>query len=1066
MNDGAIGRRAPAAVEAAPLLDTSALVALLFFLSGGTSLLLETAAVRAFLELFGSTAASLGAVGGAFLVCLALGAWLVGTKADRVERPLLWYAALEAIACVGSFVALWAMGGLDWLADSLARSEVAGDGRLWTRLLAAVLVLLLPGGALGATLPFLSRLRAATRTRGIAAGGLQAASAIGAAAGALVASTVLLAAVGTRGTWMIGAGINGLVAVAAFVLARLDPRGSTAGVQPSETHERAPESAASLSDASVPLAPLTIASALTGFAVLAFEVLLFRALGQVARGSQDTLGVLLAVFLGSGAIGTAIGVALSKRRAASGFVVGQLLSAVVPLVTLLLLRFMANAADLSWWRAGANAFTWVGRLAGELLGALAIAGPVALATAIAFPCACELLPRDRAGFGRQVAWLSGGWTLGAAAAGVLVPGFVLPRLGLRSSLIATALLPLVALAVAWVGVVAARRRVGAARFSSRLAAWCGGALAAMAALLFVPIGGQSSWHDPLLFVRRVAGPEGGYVVHYVEDSAANVAVIVHSDGQKVLAVNDQLALGGSGDSRVEAMQGILPAILHPAPKRVLALGVGAGLTVAALRDIGCEQIDAVELLPSVLSALPYFGTENGGIVHDPRVHWIANDARSFVRAAAPESYDLIVGDLFFPWETEAGLLFTRDHFERVKRLLKPDGLFCQWLPCHQLRWEEIGLIGRTFCDVFEGATLWLARPEFPFPILGLIATKERFEIDVQKLGSRLENHPARDLLERLGVADVRDLLSLYVADEWFFREKFDEVGINVADRPRVEFLAARRVESDDVVALRNRLSLFELKEDVVTRMSQSAIEKKKLVEVRRDLAQASRTMWQLYEGQTAALTANANRQLPPEQQKNDPEQLDLQAFQIIGGVLRDRPDHAPAMESMVRWLLQQLRLRHYSVVNEAVQTLEKEPAIGPRARLANLRGIAFLLGICDPDAVKPDQEEKAIAYAVTDLRRAVELDAKLVEAQVNLGIALFLQGTQAAWDEARARLGEARDRIAAPGRAERHGLPASAEAIFSFLTGKPDEARSWLERAAGQPWVVKIAERMEAGARG
>ncbi len=1036
-----------------PAIDPAAVVALLFFVSGAASLLLETAAVRAFLELFGSAAASLGAVGGAFLLCLALGAWLVGTHVDRARAPLRWYALLEAIACVGGLAALLIGRQLDPVADAFARAEAAGNGRLVARLAWCAALLVVPVGALGATLPLLARLRAATRARGFAAGGLQAASTLGAMAGALLASLVLLEAIGTQATWLLASGLNGAVALAAWWLAR--HAGHEGEVAPSAGDPPLPEGAATL-----PLPPLVVAAAVNGFSVLALEVLLFRGLGQTTRGSQDTLGVLLAAWLLASALGTALGVAWSRRRAAAGYAWGHLAAMVAPLVALLFLRKMGRASFESIWSFGESALTWSGRLGGHAVGALLVAGPAAFATALAFPCSCELLPRGGGRFGRHVALLSGAWAAGAALAGIVVPAFLLPRVGLKLLLIALAVAPLLALAVvALAG--------GAAAWRGRLRSLGGalvGAAGLAAVLLLFPFFGRSSVDEPLVFVQRVVQGRGGYVVKYVEDAAANVAVIVHPDGEKVLAVNDQLALGGSGDSRVEAMQGFLPALLHPSPKRALALGVGAGLTVAALRDAGCESIDAVELLPSVLEALPWFARENGSIAEDPRVHFVAGDARSFVRAAEPESYDLVVGDLFFPWEAGTGQLYAREHFERVKRLLKPDGIFCQWLPAHQLRWEELGEVGRTFCDVFDGATFWLARPEFALPVVGLIASKERLEIDVVKLEQRLESHPLRPQLERLGVADVRDLLALYIADEWFFREKFDGDGRVTADRPAVEFEAARRIESDAVVALHNRRILFDLKEDIVSRMTQSsAVDKKRLTELKRELATASRAMWQLYEAETNRLLADANRRLPPELRKNDPIDLEAAAFSIAGAVLRDRPADKPAMEMVVRLLMAQLSYGNVEIVSQAVRTLEAEPTIGRQPRFANLRGMAFLLGVCSEGKVKPDQQRQALRYACAEFRRALEADPKFVEAAVNLGIALFLEGSKQSWEEARAVLARSRGQIVARERPDGHGLPPSAEAVFSFLNQQPDAAKQWLDRAANQPWSAKIAERMQRG---
>lgn len=1035
-------------------LDAAALVGLLFFVSGAASLLLESAAMRAFLELFGSAAASLGAVGGAFLVCLALGAWLIGTRVDRARRTLLWYAALEAVACVGGLLALWIWKSLDPIADSFARAEVAGDGRMMGRLAVCVGLLLVPVGALGATLPLLARLRAATRPRGIAAGGLQAASTLGAMSGALLASLVLLGSLGMTATWLIAATLNGVVALAAFALARMV--GDDAPAAPAEEPRLQPASAAPPAALELPVATLLVASAVSGFCVLGLEVLLFRGLGQVTRGGQDTLGVLLAAWLGASALGTAFGTWWSRKRAAEGWLLGQLAALVAPFLALLCLRAMSHAQVLGFWRFGESAITWDGRLVQEVLGALLVAGPSAFATAIAFPCACELLPRGGARFGRHVALLSGAWAAGAALAGIAVPGALLTAFGLKTLLVALAVASLLVIAP-----VAAER--GGALLRGKLA-WVGGAAALAALLYFAPLTGRWSLDEPLIFVERVRGPGNNWVIKYVEDPAANVAVVVHSDGRKVLAVNNQLALGGSGSSHVERMQGFLPALLHPNPVRALALGVGAGLCVAALRDAGCQHTDAVELLPAVVSALPLFAVENRQIGTDPRVRIHEGDARAFVRAAAPESYELIVGDLFFPWEAGTGQLYTKEHFERVKRLLTPDGIFCQWLPGHQLSWEEIGAIGRTFCEVFDGATLWIARPELALPVLALVAGRERLEIDPVALDERLKIHPLRVELDRLGIADVRDFLALYVADEWFFREKFEQSGIVTADRPTVEYDASRRVETDEVVALHNRRRLFEMKEDIVSRMTQSAIDKKRLGELKRELSLASRSMWQLYEAETNLALAEANRSLPPDARKNLPEDLEREAFQLAGGLLRARPDYQPAEAMVIKLLMHQLRVGNFDFAAQAARALELEPTIGPRARLANLRGMAFLLAWCDDsDQVKQDQRAKALAYACSDLRRATELDRKLVEAQVNLGIALFLAGSKEQFDEARAVLAIAREQILAPDREGGHGLPPSAEAVFAYLNGSGEEAKGWLARSVGQPWCSKIAMRMQKG---
>ena len=105
----------------------------------------------------------------------------------------------------------------------------------------------------------------------------------------------------------------------------------------------------------------------------------------------------------------------------------------------------------------------------------------------------------------------------------------------------------------------------------------------------------------------------------------------------------------------------------------------------------------------------FFAPYNRDVFRDPRVQFIQEDAR-WVIAAQTGVYDVVVGDLFLPWRTGEGRLFTLDHFANVRRSLKPGGLFCQWLPCFQLTRPQFETIARTFRAVFPDA--FLVRGDF------------------------------------------------------------------------------------------------------------------------------------------------------------------------------------------------------------------------------------------------------------------------------------------------------------------------------------------------------------------
>ena len=153
---------------------------------------------------------------------------------------------------------------------------------------------------------------------------------------------------------------------------------------------------------------------------------------------------------------------------------------------------------------------------------------------------------------------------------------------------------------------------------------------------------------------------------------------------------------------------------------------------------GVERIDAVELSPLVLRyAEEFFAPYNRSVFADRRVRFLQEDAR-WVMARERAAFDVVVGDLFLPWRTGEGRLFTLEHFENVKRSLKPGGLFCQWLPMFQLTRPQFEAIARTFCQVFPD--VFLVRGDFyaELPIIGLVGGRNFHEIDWAKVEAGCE----------------------------------------------------------------------------------------------------------------------------------------------------------------------------------------------------------------------------------------------------------------------------------------------------------------------------------------
>jgi spermidine synthase len=144
----------------------------------------------------------------------------------------------------------------------------------------------------------------------------------------------------------------------------------------------------------------------------------------------------------------------------------------------------------------------------------------------------------------------------------------------------------------------------------------------------------------------------------------------------------------------------LPMLLHAAPHQVLVIGFGAGGTAWSLsRYEALQRLDIVEFVPGVIRAARFFPEVNHNVLTDPRLRVIIDDGRNYL-LVTPETYDVVSVDTLDPKHAGNGNLYTREFYELSKRVLKPGGIFVQWLPYHQVDNASLKLIARTFQHVY------------------------------------------------------------------------------------------------------------------------------------------------------------------------------------------------------------------------------------------------------------------------------------------------------------------------------------------------------------------------------
>jgi spermidine synthase len=694
--------------------------------------------------LYGSTAVGTAVVLAVYFGGLAGGAALGGRLA-RDTRGLVLYAALEGALALAVVVYLAVRPLLPaaaaWIGHATPTPIRPAVQVLW-----AALVLGLPTVLIGATLPA----AAATLPPGAtaAAARLYVWNTLGGVAGALLTGFLAVRAVGVRGAFLAAVAVDAGVAAAAFALRR-----RVVADVPVVRRDARPR------DTERPRLALLVA-ATTGGVGLAAEVLWTRGLAGVLSQSIYSVALVLSAVLLGLVGGGRIGVRLLRRPAG---IVPQLANVLLLLAVTIATSVVAASGVAAVSLRLVRTFAVAGPAAGlavEAILALLVVLVPATALGTAFPLVLALAGGDApAGtLGRVLAANTAG-----GIAGALGGAFVLlPWVGLGGGLL------LGAAAVA--GVAAA------------LAGWTPrGALAALVALGAL----AAAVAAPALRVAWLGG-EGERLVFYRDGPTATVMVTADAEGRKRLRVNGKYSLGGTSGLFLEQREAHVPLLLHPAPERLLALGVGTADTVGAAAAHPDLRVDGVELVPEALAAAALFARENAGALTNPSVHLVADDARSHLLATR-ESWDVILSDLFLPWTAGTASLYSLDFYRQGLARLRPGGLYCQWLPLHQLAVGDLETIVATFVAAFPEVQLWVGYHRTLTPLAALIGSATPLRPDARTLTARLESPRLRATVHASGLDTPADLAALYVTDGAHLRTVTRDVPLNTDDRPRLEF---------------------------------------------------------------------------------------------------------------------------------------------------------------------------------------------------------------------------------------------------------------------------------------
>ncbi len=717
--------------------------------SGATGLVDQVCFAKYLTYIVGSTAYAVSAVLAAFMTGLALGAHLGGKRAARVERPLLAYGVLELVVAVAVALTPFGFELLTPLYAALARSAPESLALLSAlRWLVALVLVIVPTTAMGATLPLLTRaldeLRAEGGLRERRLGALYAANVLGGACGSLGAAYLIMPLLGVRGTLLASALASAAVGLGALQLGRAfrvhdaGPVAATEaklGAQPEGVEARL----------------LMLLALLSGCLVFAAEVVFTHLLALIIGNSAYAFGLILAIFLLCLFVGAARTRALREGLGDAALPLGLVATGLSLVGTM----WLWDKLPFLFTNTGEVIKTFAAREATRALAAFAILCVPTTAMGFTFPLILQRVAAVE-NAERWVGRLTAINTIGAVLGSLLTGYVLLPLLGSERSLLSIAGCFLVA------GLLSQRW----ATPEQRRLAYAGAALA-LAVTILVP-----RWNLPRLTSGTNVYFEGWHEPEAFEflreDVHGGVTTVTRgSDGVRTLYTNGKFQGNTGWEMNAQRFFAHYPSLFVSRFEHALVIGLGTGTTLGTLSAYPWKKIDVVEISPSIVEAARrFFQSGNLGAIDDPRTHLHLGDGRNYL-LVHEDRYDLISMELSSIWFAGASNLYSREYYEIVRSRLEPHGVFQQWVQLHHVQRRDFATIVNTLRHVFKHVALFygggqgiLVASEAP-----LAASESRLHALEQEAGMRRiipHERPLLDLFDDLLLVD--DSLDRYLSE--------------------------------------------------------------------------------------------------------------------------------------------------------------------------------------------------------------------------------------------------------------------------------------------------------------
>ncbi len=795
------------------------IIALLFFLSGASSLIYQVIWTRQMVFVFGSSTFASATVISAFMAGLALGSFVAGRFADKIRNPFLIYGILEAV------IGFWAL-----LAPVLFEQALPIYKMFWhqyhlqvlpfslLRFLIVSLILLVPTSCMGATLPLLSRfVTRSLSSVGKRVGQLYAINTVGGVAGTLAGGFALIPSMGLHLTSVIAAGINLLLATAVVLSAKSMPP----YIPPVEELKPEPEpEPAQMEDGSENEEPEYIYENLEEdddkdnssprkiaviFAVITFcasgalsmiyEVAWTRALTMIIGSTTYAFTIMLATFLTGIFLGSFLLSRVTDKLKDPVMALGftQFTLAVGSYIGINLFNY------LPYWNLKANAQFASDPNMGMAMRfflASAIMVPISLSLGAAFPLIVKVCNDRLDRVGRSVADLYSLNTLAAIVGAFAAGFFIIPYLGNEQTLVSCSAVNAVFggilmilsrgwLAVKIFGVASAAIFLMWAQQVPKT--WDNSLITTSQRLrraLLSAVDGEMP-AIPASYSEWVKEVEKLFKLEFFKDGiVANVAVARFQDNSLSLFTNGHIdASSNKEDMPTQVLLAAIPLLLKPDAGSVADIGWGSGVSLGYALAFPIDKLTCAEIEPEVLNAAAYFGEFNLRPEQDKRLSVELNDGRNYL-LATDEKFGVIMSEPSNPWQAGVCNLYTKEYFKICHDRLNPGGIFAMWWQSNEVSHDNLVKVFAALKSVFKHLLVFRSGGGD----IVVCASDEILKIDLNAVQGVLGNQRLRTYLDRSGgISVVEDLpLKVLLTDE-SINKLIQNVPPNTDDRNYIEF---------------------------------------------------------------------------------------------------------------------------------------------------------------------------------------------------------------------------------------------------------------------------------------